>query len=206
MPRHVDEPLAIRQGLLAILPERDAGVRPDSLQERGNGLCDRPPVPPYVKPTQKIECVGDLGGSGIELRPIDPVHRVETADGERTVAIDPLPIQQKSLVAQRKERTAQRREDLELIVGPFDCREGVSERDDFLAVMERTAADENVGYAARFERPDVRTRNVRAETPETAKEERNMTRPDRNGPAVLSNRPFAVVDQPVDESADRTRQ
>ena len=60
MPRHVDQPLAIRERLLAVRPERDPGVRAHGLKQRGDCLGDRPIIAPDVKEPQDIERVGDL--------------------------------------------------------------------------------------------------------------------------------------------------
>ena len=60
MPRHVDQPLTIRERLLAIRPERDPGVRAQCLEQRGDCLGDRPMITPEVKEFQDFERVSDL--------------------------------------------------------------------------------------------------------------------------------------------------
>src|ERR1700727_2983893 len=42
MPRHVDQPLTIRERLLAIRPERDPSVRAHGLKQHGDCLSDWP--------------------------------------------------------------------------------------------------------------------------------------------------------------------
>ena len=60
MPRHVDQPLAVGERLLAGRPERDAGMCAHGLQQHGDGLSDRAVVAPDVKPPQELQRVGDL--------------------------------------------------------------------------------------------------------------------------------------------------
>ena len=60
MPRHVDQPLAVGEGLLACRPESDAGVRPHGFKQHGDGFGDRAVVAPDVKPPQEFESVGDF--------------------------------------------------------------------------------------------------------------------------------------------------
>ena len=67
------------------------------------------------------------------------------------------------VVGEREERTAQRREHRELVVGPLDRGERVAQRDHLLALVERAAADQHVRDAARLERAHVGPRHVVAE-------------------------------------------
>ena len=59
------------------------------------------------------------------------------------------------LVVDREERSLQRREHRQLVVGPFDGGERRANRLDLLAVVERAAADEQVRQPARLDRVDV---------------------------------------------------
>ena len=170
VPRHVDQPLTVRERLLAGRPEGDAGMGADGLEQHGDGLGDGPAVAPHVEPAQQLQRVGDLGARGIKCCAVDGSHRIQVPDRERAVAIDLLPKREQRLVAQREERAAQRRKDLELVIGPLDRRERVAQRDDLFAIMERTPTDQDVGYAPRLERADVRPRDVGAEIPEAAEE------------------------------------
>ena len=68
---------------------------------------------------------------------------------------EPVPELEQVLVVDREERPLQRREHRQLIVGPFDRRERRADRFDFLAAVERLAADEQMRNAARFDRVDV---------------------------------------------------
>ena len=60
MPCHVDQSLAVGEGLLASRPKSDAGMRPQGLEQHGDGLGDRAVVAPDVKPPQEFESVGDF--------------------------------------------------------------------------------------------------------------------------------------------------
>ena len=141
----------------------------------------------------------------IESGPVDRAHRIEAAGLERAVAVDMLPKSKEGLVAQREERPAQRGKDLQLVIGPFDRGEGVAKRDDLLAIMERAPTDKDVRDAPRFQRTDVGPRDVRAEIAEPAEENCDVTWPDRDGAALLFDRPATLVDQPVDEGSDSVR-
>jgi hypothetical protein len=54
------------------------------------------------------------------------------------------PENEESLIANREKWTSKRREHLQLIVGPLDCGEGVSKRDDFFAIVKGAPTDKNV--------------------------------------------------------------
>jgi hypothetical protein len=113
-----------------------------------------------------------------------------------------LPKNKKGLIAEREEGTAQRGKDLELVIGPLDRRDGITERDDLFAIMERTPADKDMGYAPCLQSTDVGPCDIAAEATEATEENGNVPWPDRDGAALLFDRPAALVDQPVDEGAD----
>ena len=71
MPRHVDQPLTVGERLLTVRPESDAGMRPYGFQQHGNGLGDRAVVAPHMKPSQKLQGVGDVDGRRIKSCPVD---------------------------------------------------------------------------------------------------------------------------------------
>ena len=71
--------------------------------------------------------------------------------------------------------------------------------------MERAPAHKNVRDAPRFQRTDVGPSDVRAEIAEPAEENGNVTWPDRDGAALLFDRPATLVDQPGDERSDSVR-
>ena len=84
------------------------------------------------------------------------------------------------LIANREQRAAQRREDRELIVRPLDRHQRRAQRFDFVAIVERLAANQEMLDAARLERFDVRPRDVLTEADEAAKQDADVTRLERN--------------------------
>ena len=179
-PRHVDQPQAVGERLLAGRPKRDAGVRAHGFEQHGDRLGDRAVVAPDVKPPQELQRVGDLDARQDRAQSgrsacIGWRRRVFSS----AVDVDILPESEERLVAEREERPAQRRKDPELVVGPFDRGEGVAQRDDLLAIVERAPAHEHVRDAPRLQRADVGPRDVRAEIAEPAEEDGDVARPDR---------------------------
>jgi hypothetical protein len=81
-------------------------------------------------------------------------------------------------------------------------REGVSKRDDFLAIMEGAPTDKNVRYASRLYRSDIGSRDINTEVAELAEENRNVTWPNGDRPAIFFDRPTTLLDQPRYESSD----
>src|SRR5262249_26437524 len=155
VPSHVDHSLTVCERLLTILPEGNARMGPDGLQQHGDGLCDGPVIAPHVKPAQEVQRVGDLDACGIKGRSVDGLHRIESSGCDRAVAIDLLQKNKKGLIAEREKGTAQRGKALELVIGPLDRRDGITERDDLFAIMERTPADKDMGYAPCLQSTDV---------------------------------------------------
>jgi hypothetical protein len=80
MPSHVDQSLTIRERLLTIWPESNAGMGADSLEQIGDCLGDRPIIAPNVKAFEDPERVSDIDRCSIERRAIEIVHRIQTAD------------------------------------------------------------------------------------------------------------------------------
>ena len=89
-----------------------------------------------------------------------------------TIVAHLLPENEKGLIANSEKWASKRREHLQLIVGPFDCGEGVSKRDDFLAIMKGAPTNKNVRNASSFQRTDVGPSHVRTEIAESAGENR----------------------------------
>jgi hypothetical protein len=54
MSRHVDQSLTVRERLLTVLPEGDAGMGADGLEQQSDGLRDGPAVAAHVKPAQQL--------------------------------------------------------------------------------------------------------------------------------------------------------
>src|ERR671911_2683734 len=78
-------------------------------------------------------------------------------------------------IPNREQRTPQRREHRQLIVGPLDRRKRGAQRFDFAAIMKRTAADEQMRDTARFERSHVRPRHVLSEADEAAEQQADVS-------------------------------
>jgi hypothetical protein len=55
---------------------------------------------------------------------------------ESAVRVDFLSKKQKSFVIQSEERPVESCKNTELILGPFDCSEGIAKSNDFLAFVE----------------------------------------------------------------------
>ena len=108
-------------------------------------------VAPDVKESQDFERVGDLDRCRIERRAIDRAHRIEAAGLEVAIVAHLLPENEESLIANSEEWASKRREHLQLIVGPLDRGEGVSKRDDFLAIVKGAPTDKNVRNASRLQ-------------------------------------------------------
>ena len=108
------------------------------------------------------------------------------------------------LVTNREEWAAQRRKHRQFIVRPLDGGERGAQGLDFLALVERSPADEHVGYAASLERLDVGTRHVGLPAHEAPEQQADVLGRDvdRRAAAPLGDLPLAVVDDPVDEGAD----
>src|SRR5689334_21622414 len=80
------------------------------------------------------------------------------------------------LVVYREQRALERRKHRQLVVGPLDRRERRADRFDFLAAVKGFAADQQMRNPARFDRVDVRSRDVLAEADEPPKQDRNVPR------------------------------
>src|SRR6185295_6923467 len=82
-----------------------------------------------------------------------------------------MAVLQQMLVVDREERSFQRREDGELVIGPFDRRERRANGFDLLAAVERLAANQQMRHPAGLERIDVLARHVFAEAHEPAEQD-----------------------------------
>src|SRR5687767_6197460 len=113
----------------------------------------------------------------------------------------PVPVLEQLLVANRKQRATQRREDRQLVIWPFDRRKRRAQRFDLLAPVKRAAADQQMVDAARFERVDVSARDVGTETDEAPEQQTHMSRPhgNRRRAMTLGHLPSAIVNQPRSE-------
>ena len=93
---------------------------------------------------------------------------------------DAMAILEQLLIADREQRTPQRRKHRQLVVGPLDGRQRGAQGLDLCAIVKRPAADQQMGNAARFEGLDVGPRHVLLETDEAAEQQADMPRLDRH--------------------------
>ena len=93
-------------------------------------------------------------------------------------AIARVPRQQ-LLFGHGEERAAQGREHAQTVVGPLDRGQRGAQRVDLFALVEGLAADEQVRQPPRFERVDVRPRDVVLEVEEAAEQQAHVAGPDR---------------------------
>jgi len=98
---------------------------------------------------------------------------VETIAGAAPEVVCPL---EQLFIANREKWPPQRRKHRQLIVWPLDrCQRG-AQRLDLFAFVERAATDEDVRNAARFERLDIRPRDVGLPAHEAPEEQTDMLR------------------------------
>src|SRR5204862_6962241 len=95
-------------------------------------------------------------------------------NAERMEAAEAVPPLEQLLVADGKQRAAQRGKHRQLVVRPLDRRERRADRLDLLAVVERLAADEHVRHAARLECAHVRLGDVLAEAAAAAEQDADV--------------------------------
>ena len=79
---------------------------------------------------------------------------------ERVERAEPMAELEQMLVVDREQRSLERRKHRQLVVGPFDGGERRADRLDFLAAVERLAADQQMRNTARLDRVDVVAREV----------------------------------------------
>ena len=78
MSRHVSQPLAVGEGLLASRPESHAGMRPYGCKQHGNGLGDWAPVPADVKLSAEGASVAN---PAFDVTPARLVSAIVTEEG-----------------------------------------------------------------------------------------------------------------------------
>src|SRR6266566_4117559 len=169
------------------------------VQQHQNRLCDWTVVAPDMEPAQQGKGIGDVLGGGVELTAVNRMHRMQSADPQLAIRAKALAIGEKGVIAEREHRSTQGGIDPQLVVRPLDCREGVAQRDDLLAIVKRAAADENVRDASRLERADIGPGDVSRKVPKATKQNANMARANSNRVPILLHSPAACVHQPFNE-------
>src|SRR5687767_15991155 len=119
-----------------------------------------------------------------------------------------MPVLEELFVSDREQRAAKRGEDRQLVVGPLDGREGGPQRLDFLAIVKRAAANQQMPDAAGFQGVQIRAGLISPVVDEAPEEHADLARFNRDGSAAppLRHLPAALAYQPLDECADRVRE
>src|SRR2546425_744723 len=94
---------------------------------------------------------------------------------KRMEAPETMAVVEQLFVADREERSPQRRENGKFVVRPFDRRQRGAQRLDLGAVVKRAAANEQVRNAARFERLHIAAGHVFVVADEPAEQQADMT-------------------------------
>src|ERR1700683_2563204 len=111
-----------------------------------------------------------------------------------------LVIFEQGRIRNREDRTAQRREYHQLLIGTLDGAQEIADRLDLLALIERAALNEHVRNVTSLECANIWTRNVAAESIEAPKQNTYVARLDRHaliGRLAFGHRPSALRDQPM---------
>ena len=170
----------VGQHLFAGRPQDEANVRARVGEQLTDGIGDRPVVPAPVQPLQQAQRIADrhqvrrrirgqdqlLAGVAAEI----PRHPEWMKGAEAVTEFKQL------FVVDREQRTLERGKHRELVIRPFDRGERRADGFDFLAAVERFAADQQVRDAARLDCVYVRTRHVLSEADEPAEQQRDVAR------------------------------
>ena len=181
----------VGERLLTSRTQHEPHVRARVIQECRNRVGHRTAVAFAVQRAKHTQGVAN------RLEP----GRQRVRDSEGVKPARDVVVLEQLLIANREQRAAQSREDRELIVRPLDRHQRRAQRFDFVAIVERLAANQEMFDAARLERFDVRPCDVLTEADEAAKQDADVTRLERN-PLIafvaLGDRPAALVHEPVD--------
>src|SRR6516164_379353 len=103
---------------------------------------------------------------------------MQTAGLQSAVAVKVLPESKELLVPKRKEWPAEGGKHSQLIIRAFDRGESIAESDDFLAIVERAPAYQNMRNTTDFQRSDVGPCNIGSECAQPAEQYDKVPWPD----------------------------
>ena len=199
LPRQLRDVQHVGERLLAARTQHEPDVRPRVIEQRGDRVGGRPAIALPVKLAERLQGVSN------RRQPLGKLAwRAKRVKGFRRVVV-----LEQLFVADREQRPAQRREYRQLIVRPLDGGQRRAQRLDLLTIVERLAADEEMGDSTRFERFHVRPGDVFAVADKPAKQQADVPRLERDsfvGVTALGDRPSTAVDEPLDVRANRLRQ
>ena len=215
LPRELRDVERVRQYLFSTRAEREPDVRARRAEQLVQRLRHRHVVATAMEPLEDGEGFGDRSEMADFFRRLAIEHgghaeRVQRVTPEALRCSGPetmRPLEQR-LVADREERSSERREHRQLVVRPFDRRKRGANGLHLFALVERLAADQHVRDPARLERLDVRAGDVVLPADETPEQEADMLRGDVHGrfAAALRHLPPALAQHPLDEGGDGPRQ
>ena len=212
LARELRDVKSVGERLLASCAQREADVRARRAEELVQRLRDRHVVAPAVEPLEEHERISDWTQVG-DLLEYLAVERRRHAERVQMRTSKPLRRRQtesmrpfeERLVSDGEERSSQRREHRQLVVGPLDRGKRRADGLDFLPLVKRLAADEHVRDRACFECFDVRSCDVVLPADEAAEQKADVLGRDRDGslPAAFRHHPSALAQHPLDEGARR---
>ncbi len=129
-------------------------------------------------------------------------------NSKRMKATGQMVILEELFVTDGEQRPPQCGKHRQLIVGPFNRHQRGAKRLDLFAIVEGLAADEQMSNATRFERIDVRARDVLPVADKPPKEDTDVAWLERHSCRLppLRDRPTAVANEPMNVGADRVWQ
>ena len=156
----------------------------------------------------RLQVRGRLAGQ-FEILAAVAAERLRHA--KRMKQSEPMPELEQVLVVDREQRALERRKHRQLIVWPFDRREGGADRLDLFAAVKRLAADQQMRNAARLDRVHIAARDVVTEADEPPEQHRDVPRLQRHPRfravrLLLGDGPAALVRQPRDIRARPRRE
>ena len=176
-------------------------MRADLGEETRHGVGDGPAVAAHVQAAQHIERIGDLAFGLGQLG-----ARFFCQRAKRVQPAGLVPKGQQRVIAQRKERPAQRGEDAQPVVRPLDGKERIADRQHLFAIVKGTPSHQHMRDAARLEPAHVGARDILIELAETPEQQADVASRNRDPLVSFGNRPAALAHEPRDEGRSRVRE